>query len=350
MTSLYGHIPIQDKKYIFPITGFKLENYILKVGKVKFVKMEYLKKNVISNQLVNWFQTVGVLQNVETFAIIDLNEYGDISGLCKDGNNSLALQILKQTIGSIYLSIYNLNEREDRERRIVISDLGMHEIEEGLAPYLIHDGYGYKLYTRTIPYNPTKNLTVLESEIDLTNIDSLINLIGKNLKDRNEYESKICKSFEIIYSIFNEIYSRDRVLKLIILLNYIFREDNENIDSNDIGKLLKVIFYIIEKKNILENISEDLALEESKTKKITKKFVDVHSRVRNDVMHGKIELYTEYNLCDIRDLILIKVIVLELMNFMVLRECLENCSNTKEFKNYIMKKHKEDIDKHKTKK
>lgn len=343
----YAHKSINENRFIFPITGLKVGiNNIKTIGLIDFVDKEYLINNVIDSSLAIKSEFNKNFKSVSTFAIVDLRKYGDYKSLCTDGNNSLALQLLKQTIGGIYLSIFNKRIDVDCERRIVISNKGIHEVDEGLNPYMVI--YNDKYYV--CPNNVDENLIATTSDFDLNNITNIIKILNKPLKEKNQYEKKICKVLEIMYSNFNECYSKERVIKWAIILNYIFREDdNKRIESTDIGRKLRIIFNVIEKKEILEQLPKRIAPEIKKTKKISEIMIDIYSRIRNDLMHGKIDYYTEYAICDAKDLIILKIIVMELLNIMVKDDYLNYCTSIKEFNTYIEKKEAENIELYKSK-
>lgn len=143
------------------------------------------------------------------FAVVDLRRYGNCKDLCKDGSNSLALQLVKQTIGAIYLGIYNKKLNPDCERRIAISNKGIHEVDEGLNPYMAIYNGKYMV----CPNNADEGLVATINDFDTDNIYNAVKILSKTLKEKNEYEKKVCKVFEIVYSNFNECYSRERVLK-----------------------------------------------------------------------------------------------------------------------------------------
>ncbi|ELC8424660.1 hypothetical protein QYB63_001224 [Clostridium perfringens] len=331
----YSHKPIQEEKFIFPITGLSVGiNKKISVGNIEFVDNQYLFNNIIDNELKLNKVFTKSFEGVKTFAIVDLRKYGNCLGLCKEGNNSLALQVLKQTIGAIYISIYLYRNNTDFERRIVISNKNIHEVDEGLNPYLAC----YKNKYMVIPNNVSEMLNASIFDFDLNNISNIIELLNKNMKQKNEYEKRICKSLELIYSIYNESYSRERILKWSILLNYIFRESvNQNLDSNDIGRKLKLIFNIVEEKKILEKMDKYISPKEKNTKKISKIMKDIYSRVRNNLMHGKLDFYTEYAVCNLEDIITLKIIVLEVIVFMTNDNNINKFKDIKEFNEFIEK-------------
>ena len=54
--------------------------------------------------------------------------------------------------------------------------------------------------------------------------------------------------------------------------------------------------------------------EPKKTRKISGIVISVYKSVRNDLMHGKIDFYTEYD--NVEELLILKVTVHELLKFM----------------------------------
>ena len=341
----YAHKPIQENSFIFPITGLKLAmNTSIYIGKVQFVDKEYLEKNIIDFELAFDSLFTRNFNKIKTFAVVDLSKYGDYKSLCKAGNNSLALQIIKQTIGAIYLSIFIKHDDPTFERRIVISNKAMHEVDEGLNPYMAI----YKGKYMVCPNEVDKGLVGSCIDFDLENVKNVIDILNKDYKEKTEYEQKICKTLEVVYSIYNESYSRERVIKWAILLNYLFREnDSQNLDSPDIGRKLKIIFNVIEKKEILEKLPRYIVPKPKKTKRISDIVINIYSRVRNDLMHGKIDFYTEYAVCKLEDMIILKVIVMELLSIMSSDKYLNECKTIKEFNCFVEKKEKENAEEHK---
>lgn len=337
----YGHIVINASKFIFPITSFALkENTKLVIGNVDFVDFVYLKNNLIKDKSNYIKQFEELFKNINTYAIIDLSKFGDYKDLCEAGNNSLALQILKQTIGALYISIYfnykKLGEY-DCERRIVISDSGVNIVDEGLSSYVSinNDRYTFNAYSIS------KSLFTSEADLDLDSIKPILEIMKKEINIRNQYENKICKSLEIIYSIINENSSRERVFKWPIIWNYLFREDNGDININFITKKLKAIFNIISPQKILEQIPNKLVNNLNDTSKISKIVEDIYIKIRNKIMHGHIRLYEEYTVCTIENIIIYKVITLELIHTLCQNEFLESCTSTNELNKFISTKERE---------
>lgn len=120
----YKHKPSNSRSYIFPILGLEIhDNKSINVGHVMFGSKDFLINEVIGNKeqlILRYINTE--MCNTKTFAIINLEQYGDVEGICRDGNNSLALQIVKQAIRALYISIYkNKKCMPGYEKRIIIS-------------------------------------------------------------------------------------------------------------------------------------------------------------------------------------------------------------------------------------
>ncbi|MVX66349.1 hypothetical protein GKZ28_21980 [Clostridium chromiireducens] len=344
----YAHIPIDEKSFIFPITGLLLTtNKKLSIGNIDFVDRVYLKSRLIDKELAKDINFINLFSRVDTFAVVDLSKFGDYKNLCKDGDNSLALQLLKQTIGAMYISIYNKKPTPDNERRIIISDKGIHEVDEGLNSYMAIWNGKYHM----CPNKVSELLIAKEGDIDVKNVQPIINILNKNIKDRSEFENKICKALELVYSILIEAYTSERVLKLTTLLNFIFNQsENHNFDSNFVGRKLKIIFNVIDKKEFLEEIPEYICPECLKTKDISPIMVDIYSRVRNNFVHGKIDIFTELAVINLKDYIPLKLICFELLKSITTSKELINCKDTKEFDDYIESKEAERIKMYKSKK
>lgn len=344
----YAHRPIDEKSFIFPITGLLLTtNKKLSIGNIDFVDRTYLKSRIIDRGLANDGNFIDLFSRVNTFAVVDLSKFGDYKNVCNDGNNSLALQLLKQTIGVIYISIYNKKPSPDNERRIIISDKGVHEVDEGLNSYMAIWNEKYHM----CPNKVSELLIAKESDIDIKNVQPIIDILSKNIKERTEFENKICKALELVYSILIESYTSERVLKLTTLLNFIFNQsERHNFDSNFVGRKLKIIFNVIDKKEFLEEIPKYICPEMLKTKDISPIMVDIYSRVRNNFVHGKIDIFTELAVINLKDYIPLKLICFELIKSITTNKELINCKNTKEFDDYIESKESERIQMYKTKK
>lgn len=340
----YVHRPIDEEIFIFPITGLRLKNNELSIGCVKFVRKNYVRNNLknknTGKKAYSSTEFNKKFKNINTFAIVELNKLGEYENKCEDGSNSLALQVLEQTIGAIYLSIYNKKERADDEKRIIISDKGFHEVDEGLNSYMAIGMNGYDILST----RASEGLIANENDFDIDNISGIIDILNKKIQDRTKFENKLCKSLEIIYGTFIESHAIDRVIKFVIILNYLFREDdNQKFKSNFIGRKLKIIFNTIDNKKIIELLPDYLHDNTNSTKKVSALITDIFSRIRNNVMHGKLELFKEYAILNTKDLIPLKVITMELIDSILSNEYLLSSKSTKEFNERIEKKEEERI-------
>lgn len=337
----YAHKVINQDRFIYPILGLELDkNSILKVGHVDFVDKNYLFNNIIDKGLQSDCLFINEFNKVATFAVIDLRKYNNYKNICKDGNNSLALQILKQTIGALYLAIYNKQKTPDCERKIVISNKAILEVEEGLNSYMAIYNGKYMICPNIV----SEKLVAKDKDYDLESIKNVLEILKKDFKYKTDYEKKICKTLEIIYSIYSEGYSSERVIKWAIALNYIFRKDDEHeFDSTYIGRKLRIIFNIIDKKEIYKDLPNYVFKEPKKTKKISDIVISVYKSVRNDLMHGKIDFYTEYGICNVEELLILKVTVHELLKFMSKDEYIRKFKNIEDFSKFIEDKESENI-------
>ena len=329
---LYAHKEINEDKFIFPITGLLIDpDDMIKIGVVSFVNKEYLYRDILNKELVEYLDIMGIYMSTPTFAIVDFSDFGDVENICADGKNSLALQILKSTIGAIYISINDIKDTPDKERRIVISDLGAHEVDEGLNTYLIWINGEYYVQ----PNNVKEHLVAKAIDFNLENITGFTDILEKPFIKRTEYENKVSKALEILYSTFHEPYTRERILKLSIILNFIFRDNgNKKLEITHIGGKLKTIFNTIQKKYILENIPRYIC-DGKATKDIGKIVVHIYKKIRNEVMHGRVDLNTEYAVCNTEDYICLKIISIETLKFMVSNPKAKKCKDTEQFNSWI---------------
>lgn len=71
--------------------------------------------------------------------------------------------------------------------------------------------------------------------------------------------------------------------------------------------------------------------------------VNIYSRARNNFVHGKIDIFTELAVINLKDYIPLKLICFELLKSITTNKELINCKNTKEFDDYIESKEAERI-------
>ena len=241
-------------------------------------------------------------------------------------NYSIALQLTKQSIGAIYLSIYNSKKRIDDSRRIVISNIGVHEIDEGLVVC--------KSETQLINYkNVSSSLFFIDSDLSelfLKDIDTIQLKMNSFYDVDCEYGNKLLKSLDILYCINNEIYSNERILKICAAMNLLFRQDDEKkFDSTWIAPILHQLFnyYSID---IKEKIPDEFRDSNIKDKNYTALFIDEYNKIRNNYMHGKIELYQEFTMITATEYLLFISSLMELINIMIKKtefNCLKTTRN-----------------------
>ena len=323
---LYGHKPSDSKTYIFPILGLEIsDNKYITLGHVMFVSKDFLINEILSNkehQIIQYTNTEMV--NTKTFAILNLEQYGDLEDICKDGNNSLALQIVKQVIGAIYISIYK-NKRyiPEYEKRIIISHNSRHEVDEGFVSYIEGD-LNQKSF---IPKKSdiAENLVISMNQTYLENINDLSTIFQQPIKSRNCYQEKIFKSLELLYGTFSETYTNERVFKYVMIVNHIFKNklvSDKMYNDKYIGGLLKILFDIVATQKIVDG-------------KISAVFTDIYSRLRNNPLHGELDPYEEICLINHNDYIPLKKITMETLILLVENKELNKLETTEELINYL---------------
>ena len=119
--------------YVFPITGL-LINDKLTIGDVTFYNFNKLDYEKDKNLQV-FAEHMNSLSTVNTIVYVDVS---NVSSEWKDkcnNNLSIALMLIKQTIGLLYLTYYEYKGYED-QKRIIISENNIHECEEGMGIFL----------------------------------------------------------------------------------------------------------------------------------------------------------------------------------------------------------------------
>lgn len=180
----------------FPITGILVTRELV-IGKVKFINKEDSNKYQVLISKNYFIQKH--FKNVQSIAIIN------ISGINTEGyadNATFALQLLKQSIGIVYIHIFRI----DDEKRIVISALGIHEVDEGLNPYFSENSY----YNNDMSSNLMRDIvSLIEPQITHMNKIAL-----ECYASEDEMRKKVLKSLELLYYLYSEQYSNYRILKI----------------------------------------------------------------------------------------------------------------------------------------
>ncbi|WP_024861849.1 hypothetical protein [Ruminococcus flavefaciens] len=313
---LYAHNPSQDREFYFPLTGIDISQP-LKIGKCEIIPVSMLKETINFPQLMT--------SHISCIAktIVDVSEKWESA--CD--NYSIALQLTKQSIGALYLAFYNSKNRCDYSRRIVISNIGKHELDEGLVIYkterLLNN---YSDISKTLCFNNDDQTDLFSSSIKV--IDSKMDSF---YSQDCEYGNKILKALEILYCINNEIYSNERILKICAAINMLFKDNSgKEIDSNWIASQLNQLFNyfgIDIKGKVPDELIDDYF---SKTK-YTALFVDEYKKIRNNFMHGIIELYKEFTVINSVDYFFYIISLYELINIMIGKAEFQSLTNTDEF-------------------
>lgn len=325
---LYAHRKINENEFVFPITGLNIEKK-LEIGKCiflpkdKFLKGEYPAAKNSLCWITQYFRNVNTIALVDTTSLNeDWYKYSD--------NGSIALQLLKQSIGAIYMALYSKAMRVDDERRIVISDLGQHEVDEGLNPCFTNHSI--------IRDNGAAKKLIMGSRDINSIVDILLNISKKMSQwynKGNELNMKVLKCLELLYCLFNEIYSNERILKISAFLNFLFIEDdNYNIDS---PVLLSRIIQVFNKYNlnIYDKLPEEFAESFELPKKPIEKLQEIYNDVRNRFSHGKINVYKEFTVINTVDYLLYKITFLEFLKLLMFDSKMSTLESSKALNLFI---------------
>lgn len=333
---LYAHNVNHEKIFIFPITGLIIED-TLSVGKVTFYNKESFDTNLVKFDIGPFLKSK-FLSKVTTLAVVNtngLNEkwYEEIRILETSNVDSdmlsIAIKLLRQSIGILYLVIYLTSKRVDDEKRIVISPLGEHEIEEGIIFYC----------TEANAYNKTstsERLKIKGSEITTEKLDSLLKIIDGYYTSDFELDIKKLNSLELLYCIQNEIYARERILKMCALISHIFLIDRkDNLNRTNLFNFVIQLFnyYGID---IYSKLPTDLInVERLQLKKKHKYLEDIYENLRNSFMHGYFDLYGDFTPTVIEDLLTLKITTYELLNLLITNDDISKISTSSGLIEYI---------------
>lgn len=310
----YLHTPSDEKIFYFPLTGIAIHEQI-HIGKTEIIPIDKLDNSLNLPQIM--MQNVKCIAKTQVSVSENWRQFTD--------NFSIALQLTKQCIGALYFSFYKCNIRPDDNRRIVISNIGEHEVDEGLVPYYTNKANNIR--------DLSSHLTFKSNDMSLDIIRE-INFINSKLNEFYsfdcEYGNKILKSFELLYCVNNEIYSNERILKICAVLNMLFRTDSQSNFpwiSNQIHQLFNRHSVDVKSKFPTELIetNDDLS-----SKKLNVILNEIHNEIRNNFMHGKINLYTEFTVINTEELLFFVITLYELLNIMT-SENYYTIKTTKEF-------------------
>ena len=322
---LYAHNPSKDRVFYFPLTGIDISQP-LKIGKCEVIPVSMLNET-------NHFPQI-MTSHISCVAktIVDVSEKW--KSACY--NYSIALQLTKQSIGALYLAIYNSKNRSDDCRRIVISNIGKHELDEGLIIYKTERSLNNHVnISKTLFFDDNDWNTLFSDNIKL--IDSKME---KFYSQDCEYGNKILKALEILYCINNEIYSNERILKICAAINMLFKDNSgKEIDSNWIAKQLNQLFNYFN-VDIKGKVPDELVDDSFIKTKYTSLFVEEYKKIRNNFMHGIIDLYQEFTVIKTVDYLFYIISLYELINIMIGKPQFQTVTTTDEFIQTLMNNNK----------
>lgn len=341
---LYAHNIINSKKYLFPITGFEINDKIEIGNTIFFKKGTEINESIpqISHKL---------FREVETLAFVDLENIPDI-WKNKCDLSSIALQTLKQSIGVIYLAYYEVIGGIINEKRIVISNLNVHEIDEGLVPFTTEK--------EVVNFRePSKYLNMKLNDNLVTKIKSTCSVFNRVSNMTTEMECKVLKVIESLYYLNNEIYSLERILKICAFLNFVFVESKD--DEKDFNKVASNVnqifnyydvdvlknFSLAEKFNLVEKLSSVEKLSGSENLRLAKKIKlnvimnEIHTEIRNKYSHGKIDLYQEFSVIHENQYNVFRIVIYELLKLLMFNKDFSEIKSSKELNEFVVKVNKE---------
>jgi len=311
-TKLSIHKKDNSKEYIYPIYGINIQEDI-SLGKVSFVKKESLEKEITLNS---------VFKN-DIFAKVLID---DIIAH-KLGNNSLSLKYLKETIGFIFI----LNYLEQKiwvlnECKIVISNEKIWTLDEGLVVNYSKKNGRYTL-NNTELYHHDFSFNLKQEKIK--NQNNWLKILSKEENSRTPLEKKICKSLECIFHIVNDTNATNRMTNYFILLNHIFRiDDNTDIKINGINQFINYFFGYKTEKSFFKSKSNAAGVQE------------IYDRCRNNIQHGIIPSEEEFALVEEEDMNSLKKVIFETLILLVNDSELSSRNSSREIYDLMIKSHK----------
>lgn len=306
------HKPINNYIFIFPINGIDMGV----VGEVNIGYVTFMDKGIAKCK----YNVDNFDFNAEAYAIVDLSKQ-TFKLQYHNGLNSIALKILKETIGFLNVSVFDRLSL-DKERKIIISNISKHILEEGLIQYLsINNDDVIKIENTRFE---TVDLTMTTSEIRLLNRmnKNWIKLLEQNFEDRSELHKKLLKGLEYIYYISNEVYASERVIKYFIVLNNIFKVDGIDLNRKGIAKYLNLVFSRVKRIHVFNG-------------NFNREFEYLYDGIRNKIMHGILNLDNEEGMIDTNDYHNLKVLFYELLISLTESDEIFVLNTTKDLNSYL---------------
>ncbi|WP_341877575.1 hypothetical protein [Defluviitalea saccharophila] len=288
-------IPNYSQQFIFPISGMKLKNdEFITIGCVKFVNRNYLLSKYKGN-----FESF----KVDAFAIVDISKHSSQKKY-DEGYNSLALKILKEVIGYLNILVYKKYGLRI-ERKVMISNIPEQEIDDGFTIYISCTDDECQIHNN-ISLDLTLTKDGIQTFLDKKEWNSYFEI---SFESRNEIQKRIGKALEYLYYIFNEIYTNERVIKYFIVLNHLIRRDYKtDLNCHGIESILNFFFYEYK----LIEVTKEL-----KNYKFSTSFLEMYARLRNNILHGILDVEKEETPINEEDYYFLKRIVMELLIVLV---------------------------------
>jgi hypothetical protein len=306
------HRPINKFVYVFPINGMDMS----KIEEMKIGYVTFMDKIIAKTR----YNIDNFDFNADTYALVDFSKQA-FKLHYQNGMNSIALKILKETIGFINIVLYDRLSL-DKERKIMISNINKHILEEGLIRYLSINSDDV-INVENARFD-TVDLTMTTSEMRLLkyNNKNWIDLLEQNFEDRSELHKKLLKGLEYIYYISNEIYASERIIKYFIVLNNIFRVDGVDLNRKGIAKYLNLIFSRVKPIQVFHG-------------NFNREFEVLYDGIRNNIMHGILNLDGEEGLIDSNDFHSLKVLFYELLIAITESDDIFVLNTTKDLNSYL---------------
>ena len=296
-------------QFLFPITGLSIDNE-LTIGYVTFYNLKNINYEK-AEHLKIFIKNISALSTVNTVAYVDVSQI-PASWKEKCNNNlSIALMLIKQVIGLLYLTYYEYEGFKD-QKRIIISENNKHECEEGMGIYLSSDGYVRKSkVSGNLWLHPSSSFLRLL----YVKVPSFIALYAMD----SEMKLKILKLFESLYHLLNEIHSVERILKMSAFLQFILLENVKE----DFPPVSKRIRYFLDQNNIRIDAFGN-------TGKLNSMLDKIYRNIRNKYSHGEISLYEEYNVINASDYFMFFQVYMSVILLLVYNTDLKKIKSTQD--------------------
>lgn len=266
--------------FVFPVTGLEVDDSI-SIGGVTIYNYSTITEQI--EQLKPFYAELIKFPYLKTIAHVNVKNVPKVWEEHCNNKLSIALMMLKQTIGFFYLTYYEYKGYAD-SKRIIISSNNIHESEEGMDLFFCPDG---NTYFQNISEYLFLKIDKEYSKILYSRVELFLELY------KMDTDLKVCilKQFEFLYDILNEIHSVERVYKMAAFLQVMFLKDSGQ-SFNYCAAKLKV--FLLEMNQVKINTF-------GKHGKLNKTLCDLYEKIRNKYSHGCIDLYNEFNVINSSD-------------------------------------------------